>query len=149
MRDTFKIEGLRELERTMMDLPLVTAKSSVRRVLKKAAQPIADTAEANAPEDEGLLRESYGVGSRLTKSQRQVSPKESEVEVFVGPGSKGAGRGMQTEFGNNHQAAQPHLRPAWDEHNSETLEIVKGEIWSDVAKTVARHRNRIAKKGGR
>ncbi len=102
MKPTFKVEGFRELERALIELPKATAKASVRRLLKKAAQPIADAGRGNAPEREGNLRESYGVGTRLTRRQRKVSKKESEVEVYVGPNDPAA---IQTEFGNEHQAA--------------------------------------------
>lgn len=127
-----------------MALPKATAKASVRRVLKKAAQPVADAGRANAPEKDGNLKESYGVGTRLTKRQRRVSPKQSEVEVYVGPNDPAA---VQTEFGNRRQAAEPHLRPAWEAKKAEVLRIIKEELWADIVKSVARYRKRVAKRG--
>jgi len=147
MKPSFKVEGFKDLEKALMELPKVTAKASVRRVLKKAAQPIADAGRANAPKDRGDLQESYGVGTRLSKRQRKVSKKESEVEVFAGPGKEAAAQAIQTEFGNEHQAAQPHLRPAWDAEKRGALETIKEEAWLDVQKTVARYRKRQARKG--
>ena len=126
----------------MIELPKATAKASVRRLLKKAAQPIADAGRGNAPEREGNLRESYGVGTRLTRRQRKVSKKESEVEVYVGPNDPAA---IQTEFGNEHQAAEPHLRPAWDAEKFRALEIIRTEMWAEVEKTIARFRKRQAR----
>lgn len=127
-----------------MALPKATAKASMRRVLKKAAQPIAEAGRARAPEDQGALKASYGVGTRLSKRQRKVSRKESAVEVYAGPNDPAA---VQTEFGNDHQPAQPHLRPAWDTHKHAALEIVGTEAWVDVEKTLARYRKRRAKRG--
>lgn len=144
MKPKFKVEGFKDLEKTLMQLPKATAKASVRRVLKKAAQPIADAGRGNAPEREGGLKESYGVGTRLTKRQRKVSQRESEVEVFAGPNDPAA---VQTEFGNEHQAAQPHLRPAWDAEKHKALDIIKEEAWADVQKTVVRYQKRQAKRG--
>jgi HK97 gp10 family phage protein len=143
-----RIEGLRDIERAMMELKAVSAKAAARRVLKKAAQPIADAGRANAPERTGALKRSYGVGTRLTKRQRAVSPKVSPVEVFVGPGQEGAQQGVQTEFGNAHQAAEPHLRPAWDAHKRDALRTVTEELAADVERAVVRARRRAAK-GGR
>ncbi|WP_147112103.1 HK97-gp10 family putative phage morphogenesis protein [Tateyamaria sp. syn59] len=149
MKISFKVDGFKDIERVLMNLPKATAKASVRRVLKKGAQPIADAGQANAPEDEGDLKESYGVGTRLTKRQRKISKKESEVEVYVGPGEKAAAQAVQTEFGNVHQAPQPHLRPAWDAQKLNALTIIRKELWADVQKTVERYRKRQAKKGKR
>lgn len=139
----FKVQGLTEIDKILQNLPAATAKASVRRVLKKAGQPIADAGAANAPKAEGHLRASYGVGTKLTKRQRKVSPKKSAVEVYVGPNDPSA---VQTEFGNDHQPAQPHLRPAWDANQKQTLEIIQVELWSDVTKTVDRFNIRQAKK---
>lgn len=144
-----KFEGGRELERALMDLKTATAKSVVRKVLKGAAQPIADAGRGNAPQRLGDLRASYGVGTRLTKRQRRKSRKESEVEVYAGPGEKGAAQGVQTEFGNEHQAAEPHLRPAWDAHKDGALRHIETEMGGEIAKAAARAARRAAKKAGR
>ena len=146
MKVSFKVEGFRDLEKALMELPKATAKAAVRRILKKAAKPIADAGRANAPEREGGLKESYGVGTRLTKRQRKVSKKQSEVEVYAGPNDPAA---IQTEFGNEHQAAEPHLRPAWDAEKRNALEIIKKEMWAEVEKSIARFRKRQARKARR
>lgn len=142
MKTTMKMTGFKDMEAALMDLPKTTAKASVRRVLKKAGQPIADAGAGNAPQDEGHLAESYGVSTRLTKAQRRVSKKESEVEMYVGPNDPGA---VQTEFGNDHQSAQPHLRPAWDTKKGEALDIIATEQMADIEKTVGRYNKRMAK----
>ena len=147
MEVKFRVEGFKEAEQALMELPKATAKASVRRWLKALLIPIADAGRSNAPERMGTLKESYGVGTRLTKRQRKVSRRESEVEVYAGPGQDGAAQGVQTEFGNEHQAAQPHLRPAWDAHKGGLLEKLKPLMWADIEKTVARFRKRQAKAG--
>lgn len=143
MKPKFKTEGFRDLEKALMDLPRVAAKASVRRVLKQAALLFAEAGRENAPAREGNLRASYGVGTRLTKRQRKVAKRESEVEVFAGPNDPAA---IQTEFGNDHQAAEPHLRPAWDAHKVEALDVIKEELAADVEKAVARHQRKAAKR---
>ncbi|WP_136441631.1 HK97-gp10 family putative phage morphogenesis protein [Pacificoceanicola onchidii] len=146
MRTSFKVQGFRDLENALMDLPKAAAKASVRRVLKRAAQPIADAGRGNAPERMGDLKASYGVGTRLTKRQRKLSRKESEVEVYAGPNDPGA---IQTEFGNEHQEAEPHLRPAWDAHKGSLLDVIKEFLWADVVKAIARYQRRAAKRAKR
>ncbi|MFW2541530.1 HK97-gp10 family putative phage morphogenesis protein [Primorskyibacter sp. 2E107] len=144
MKVKFKVDGFKDLEKAMMELPKASGKASVRRVLKAAAEPIAEAGRANAPEDRGNLKASYGVGTRLTKRQRKVSTKESAVEVYAGPNDPAA---VQTEFGNEHQAAEPHLRPAWDAEKDNALDGIKDALWADVLKSIKRYQRRLAKKG--
>lgn len=139
----FRMDGLRELEDLLMELSKPAAKASSRRILKKAGKPMAEAGARNAPEDQGHLKESYGVGTKLTKRQRRQHVKQSEVEVFVGPNDPSA---VQTEFGNEHQAAQPHLRPAFEAKKHEALRFIGSEFMADIQKTIARQKRRLAKK---
>lgn len=146
-RSRIRVEGLRELEKALSDLPKSTGKRIARQVLLEAAQPIADAGEANAPVLTGGLRESYGVGVKLTRRQSKANKKESPVEVYAGPNNPAA---IQTEFGNEHQAAEPHLRPAWDAQKQKALEIIKTRMWEKVeaaAQRLARRKARQAAKG--
>jgi HK97 gp10 family phage protein len=143
-----KMEGFRDLEKTLMNLPQGKAKGAARRILKLAGEPIARAGAANAPELSGDLAQSYGVGTRLTKRQKALAPRPgpTEVQVFVGPNDPAA---LQTEFGNDHQAAQPHLRPAWDAHKAGAVRIIGKGFFDEVMKTVARHAKSVAKKGSK
>lgn len=143
MKTKLKVSGFKEMDKALMALPKATAKATVRRILKGVAQPIADAGRGNAPEKEGGLKESYGVGTKLTKRQRKLSSKESEVEVYAGPNDPAA---IQTEFGNAHQDAQPHLRPAWDAQKYAALDAIKEDAWAEIEKTVARFNKRQARK---
>lgn len=144
---SMEFEGGDELERTLMDLPHTTAKASARRMLKEGGQIIAEAGAANAPEREGDLRASYGVGTKLTRAQRKAArgSGKSDVQVYVGPGEKGYQSGLQTEFGNQHQAAEPHLRPAFNANAQNVLDYIAQAWWADIAKTVARHARKMAK----
>ncbi|WP_023848263.1 HK97-gp10 family putative phage morphogenesis protein [Ponticoccus alexandrii] len=142
-----KFEGGDDLEKALMDLPHTTAKASARRMLKKGGQIIAEAGAANAPEREGDLKASYVVGTRLTKSQRRATrgAAKDDVQVFVGPGPRGYEAGEQTEFGNQHQAAEPHLRPAFNSKAQDVLNLIAQEWWADIAKAVARRARKLAK----
>ena len=148
MRSEFKFEGGRQLERALGDLPRSTAKGVTRRVLKKAAKPIRDDAAANAPSLSGALSEDVKIGSRLTRRQAGMNRRmgKSEVEVHVGVSDAA---GVQTEFGNEHQSAQPWLRPAWDGNVTSALAFISGDLWIEVAKSakrLARKTARLARK---
>ncbi|RVE83341.1 HK97-gp10 family putative phage morphogenesis protein [Sinorhizobium meliloti] len=149
MKTRIKIEGLKELDKALQDLKQVTAKGVARRVLMKAATPIAEAGRSNAPlGPTGNLKASYGVGTKLTRRQSKLHRKQSPVEVFAGPNDPAA---VQTEFGNEHQAAEPHLRPAWDSNKDRALDIVAAELGTEIekaAKRAARKAAREARKIG-
>lgn len=63
------VEGLKELDEALGQLTKATARNVLRRVLKKAGQPIADAARAKAPHVSGKLQDSITVGTRIAKSQ--------------------------------------------------------------------------------
>ncbi|MDX1219049.1 hypothetical protein CN188_09675 [Sinorhizobium meliloti] len=143
MRIKVKVEGFKELDKALQQLTRATAKGVARRVLAKAAEPIAEAGRANAPlGPTGNLKASYGVGTKLTRRQSKLHRKESPVEVFVGPNDPAA---IQTEFGNEHQAAEPHMRPAWDANKDRALEIISEELGSEIEKAAARAAKRAAR----
>jgi len=142
-RQSHKIEGLAELDAALTELPKATARNVLLRVLKKQGAPIRDTGESLAPRLEGGLKQSYTVGTKLSRRQKSKLKKESMVEVYIGPGPHA--KGVQTEFGNAHQAAQPHLRPAFDGNMDKVLSGITGDLGDEIEKT----RARVAKKAER
>lgn len=142
-RQTFKIEGLAELDEALTELPKATARNVLLRTLKKQGEPIRADGERNAPKDKGGLKASYMVGTKLSRRQKAKNKKESDVEVYVGPGP--AAKGVQTEFGNAHQAPHPHLRPAFDGNVSRVLDGIRDDLAAEIDKTV----QRLAKKAAR
>lgn len=142
-RQTFKIEGLKELDGALSELPKATARNVLVRVLKEQGKPIRDDGERNAPRDKGGLKASYTVGTKLSKRQKSQNVKESMVEVYIGPGP--SAKSIQTEFGNAHQAAHPHLRPAFDSNVQRVLNGIKDSLADEIEKA----RSRLAKKTAR
>lgn len=135
-KQSFKIEGLKELDEALTELPKAIARNVLMRALKKAGQPIAAAGEANAPKLTGKLAASYTVSTKLSRRQRKLNPKESMVEVYVGPTP--AAKSVQTEFGNAHQAPEPHLRPAWDANNQGALTSIRDDLEQEIEKARAR-----------
>lgn len=132
----FKVEGLRELDKALMTMKQSTARGVVRRVLLKAAQPIADDMAERAPRDSGYLGDHIDTGVRLSRRQSRISPKRSDVEVFAG-----ASRVVQAtlqEFGTSDAPPQPFARPAWDAGKMQALADVKTGLSEEIAKTAAR-----------
>lgn len=135
-RQTFRIEGLAELEEALSELPKATSRNVLLRTLKEEGQPIRDDGEARAPRLTGGLRESYTVGTKLSRRQKRLNRKESQVEVYIGPGP--AAKGVQTEFGNAHQRAEPHLRPAFDGNVDRVLKGIRNTLADQIEKARAR-----------
>jgi HK97 gp10 family phage protein len=140
-----KIEGLRELEAALAELPKATGKNVLRRVLIKAAQPIEADAAAAAPELTGRLRRDVSTGTRLNRRQAAMARRlgKSEVEVHVGVNDPA---GVQNEFGNAHQRPQPFLRPAWDANRQGALETISSDLGAEIAKSAARLARRAARR---
>jgi HK97 gp10 family phage protein len=140
---TFKIEGLRDSDLALSQLPLSTAKNVLRRVGRSALEPFDKAWREKAPVKTGKLVKSGGVGSKLSRSQRKQVERASTVEVFAGPGPDPAA--VQDEFGNEHQSPQPFVRPAWNETNPKVLDLVASGLRVEIDKTA----QRLARKAAR
>ena len=140
-----KVEGLAELDQALLDLAeefsTRNAKTVLRKALRDAGQIIADAGQQNAPRASPVvskrpLAETYTVSTKLSKRQKSLHRKESALEVFVGPTPHP--KSVQTEFGNSHQAAHPHLRPAWDANMHRSLEVMVDQTRVRLEATRAR-----------
>lgn len=155
MKVDFTIEGLSDLETAFEELGNVNQRrASARRAMKKAAQPIADTAQRLAPRDKGNLAESISVGTRLSRRQAKLHRKmfrddRAAVEMFIGAGPLSSAHNQ--EFGNQNTPPQPFLRPALESGHMGYLNTISAELWADIQKTAARAERkaaRLAKKAG-
>lgn len=142
-KELFRIEGLSDLDAALSELPKATARNVLLRTLKAEGQVIADAEAALAPKLTGQLAASPCVSTKLTRRQRKANTKESAVEVYIGPTAHP--KSIQTEFGNAHQAAEPHLRPAWDGNWRNVLDGVT----KTLAEQIEKARARLARKAAR
>ncbi|MFP5078653.1 HK97-gp10 family putative phage morphogenesis protein [Rhizobium sp. YIM 134829] len=145
---TIKIDGLKELDRALGQLPKSTGKAVLRKVLKDAGEPVAKAARARAPRLTLHLVETVDVGTKLTRRQAtlhrsQAKDDRAYAEVFVGTSDPA---GMQDEFGNEHQAAQPWLRPAWDGTKDATLERISNALWGEIDKAAQRVASKLRRR---
>lgn len=150
MSRTVKVEGFRETEAALADLvdmiggSRTTGKNVLKRVLLKAAKPIEDDAAANAPHLSGRLGRDVKSGTRLTRRQAAMARKlgKSTVEVHVGVADPA---GVQTEFGNEHQRAEPWLRPAWDANSQGALDTISTDLRPEIDKAAKRASRKAAR----
>ena len=144
-KTTVKIEGLKELDRALGQLPKSTAKAVTRQVLRDAAEPMARAARQLAPRDEYHLYESIDVSTRLNRRQRAMhreTAAETFSEMFVGTNNPA---GVQQEFGNERHGAQPFMRPAWDAEKMPTLDRISNSLWLRIEQAAARLARKAAK----
>ncbi len=145
--DVVKMEGFRELENALFELPKATGRNVLRRVLRMAADPVQRSWKGKAPRDEGHLAESIIVGTRLTARQSRDAKREGKyfAEVHIGTADPA---GMQQEFGNINHPAQPSGRPAWEGTQDEALRIISTELGGEIDKAAARLGRKAARLAG-
>lgn len=151
MRSSFKFEGFKELSAAFDQLSKATGKAVMRRAVKKAAEPFRLTAIDLAPVDQGDLRNSIIVSTRLSRSQQREARREqkSYVEVHFGPSSDGStgvlNYATQVEFGTQHAGPQPYMRPAWDQNFDKALPIMAEELKVEIGKAAQRAARKSAR----
>lgn len=144
MVEIVKLSGFKELAEALEQLPKATARNTLRRVLRKAAEPTREAAQAKAPILSGRLRESVVVGTQLTRRQKADARKEGTYfsEIHVGTAK---GYSVPQEFGTVDHAAQPFMRPAWDQNKDKALKIIGDELGNEIEKAAARRARKLAK----
>ena len=150
MKVKVKVEGLKELEKALSELPVATRRNVAKRALMEAAKPMVDEAKQRAPVLSGHLQTSVTSGKPLSRRQRKEHQRKSDLEVFVGPDA--APQGVMQEFGTVDHPAQPFLRPAFDNHVQAAIRTVGGILGREIEKAAARIARKqarlLAKSGG-
>jgi HK97 gp10 family phage protein len=149
------VVGLSELQDALKGLPSkATQKNVVKRVLLRAAKPIADAMQQNSEhfKKTGNLEESINVGTKLTTRQEAIKKKDkrtggkdnSQVEVFAGAGK--IAYAHLKEFGSSQMKADPYARPAWDANKGEALNTIKTDMWNEIKKAAERAARKALRK---
>lgn len=144
-----KLEGLRELDQALKELPKATARNTLRRALKKGAEHVQDVWQSAAPVLTGHYQHSIIVGpsSKLTSRQKRDAKKEGTffAEMHVGSSDPA---GQQQEFGNINMPAQPSGRPAWSATQDSVLAQLGDDLKTEIEKSAARLARKAAKLAG-
>lgn len=155
-----KVEGLKELNKALAELPKATSRNVVRRTLIKALTPMESQAEGMAPEQTGWLKSTFNIGTKLSK--RQMAAHQAEMgtkpvrtaegwrsnpktEVFMFMGPAGSPRSIVQEFGSVNQSPKPYMRPAWDSNKGKALETIRDDMWTEIDKAAKRLARKAAK----
>lgn len=146
---TFSIEGLRETEAALAELPKATAKNAGRRALRAGAQPMLDDFQSRAPRLSGHLVETAGISTKLSrrqKAQHKSQEDRDNVEMFIGAGPNP--QAVQQEFGNENHPANPSLIPAFENNKRRSVTIIGDALWKEIRRAAERLARKTARFGG-
>jgi HK97 gp10 family phage protein len=157
-----KVEGLRELERALAELPKATGKNVLRRTARDALEPMRAAAEGMAPRQFGDLAASIEISDKRTPAAKRKtkvvrtsagfrSARSEGVEMAMGPTKDSDVLNYATfqEFGTVNMPPQPFMRPAWDAEAKPTVERVKDSLWGHVSRAATKRAKKLAKAGAK
>lgn len=170
IKSSIKVEGLKELEDALLELPKSVQGNVLKRAAVAPAADFADHASRLAPRDKGKLSTEIKVAkpkiinpgtaafaaamkegaTRAEAAQaaraanRAAGGKGRSVITSVGP-TQAAFYGLFPEFGTAHHAAKPFMRPTWDALKNSMLDTMKKALASEIAKAAARAAKRAAR----
>jgi HK97 gp10 family phage protein len=166
MKTTFKIEGLKELEATFVELSKAQTKAAMKAALKDAAEPIKEAWESNVPVRTGNYKANIIIGNKpdagkiaygrvmklggskgdateALKAARAQNPRAFS-QIFIGAAKK-IRAAIPLEFGTEKMPAKPSARPAWDSRKETALDILIERIKFQIDKK----RQFVARKNAR
>ncbi len=76
------------------------------------------------------------------------APKTARRRKRKAGGASGGGVGAYSifiEMGTSSMAAQPYMRPAWEEKKQEAFDRLAADLWDEISKTAARQARKRAK----
>jgi HK97 gp10 family phage protein len=127
---TFKVTGFEEVRRNLKRLQKATQREVALRSLEAGGEVIADEARRLVRVDDGKLRNDISVGRRA-----EGAGSTGEPTVYVGPTNKTDWRAHFEEFGTEHSAANPFLRPAIDGPAAgRAVQVVGRKLGSEIEK---------------
>tara|TARA_R110000823_G_scaffold10382_7_gene36351 strand:- start:543 stop:1007 length:465 start_codon:yes stop_codon:yes gene_type:complete len=140
--DNVQVSGFVELEKELERLGGIAAKKAVARAaLRKAMKPMHAAAVSLAPDDPRTgppynLKTSIKIGSsvKVGKGYKKQLRTQGAVEIYMGPTKFGYPQAIMQEFGTVNHAPKAYMRPAWENHSRNAVEIIKKEMWQEIAK---------------
>lgn len=154
------LHGAAELEKQLLALGALQAQKTIIKAVRKALKPVLEEIIARAPVDSGLLRDSFRIA--IKKDAEGNSVVAAGIRVVRAKGatrvSKKAKRWLSKstqnsikrqsahwrwhfiELGTKKKAARPFIRPAFDRHAEQMVEVVKKELQAELKRIVKRNR---------
>ena len=122
MNLTMKVEGLDELNRRLNRLESKQMKKTVRSAAMFATSPMLKKMKSKVPVADGPLKKSLGRQSRFFRRGQIFSMRIGIRSKQSPDGSWPSVYGPMIENGTLKMAAQPFMRPAFDENYRATID---------------------------
>lgn len=129
-----RIEGAKDIERSLKELPKGAAKRALTTALRFAGAPMRKDARALAPSKTGLLRKSIGLaaGKKFFPNSVQLFLVVRRVAFYW--------RWVEEGLPQRGIKAQPYLQPAIDKNKGKVIKRFGEMIWTSIKKQAAKTR---------
>lgn len=121
----FKLEGAKELDRVLKDLPKGVNKNVLKSGLRKAGKQILTDARAGAPVLKGVSKKSIKI--------RVMTRTKVPAALSIGPSADNWFLKL-IEFGTARIAANPFMRGAWERNKRTARDTYVKETWMALTK---------------
>lgn len=118
VRGTIQVEGTARLRKQLERLDGTMRKKTLERMVEAGGELVREVAAQKAPVRTGQLAASQIV--------QRIKSSAYRAEAGIGP-DEDAWYGVFAEFGTVHHAAQPFLRPAYDEQKQNAVNAMANE----------------------
>jgi len=126
----FKIEGAKELDKVLKELPEAAAKSQLKAALKKSAKSIVADARSRAWRSKGGAEKGEGKTGSMADSIKPFVMTNTAVPAAIAIGPDAAHwYGVFQEYGTPWRPAEPFMRPAWDTNKRAALAAFAKNMW--------------------
>jgi HK97 gp10 family phage protein len=157
MTEFVKIEGLKNVEKLLIDLGPVSGFKALRSGLMKVSKPMFDAARANARGTGLRGHDSDAMAAAMSRGTRKLTA--NITQLWIGPRNKNA-KALAiyndfhhtkykrlnyfhlVEWGSVNGPAQPFMRPAFAAHSRSAVDNLGKEIRNAVEKIKRKHASR-------
>ncbi len=143
------VEGLRELDDALAELPQALRRPVVLSALRRAAKPMIRDARLRAPRGTDPRRRgsrkqrragksvAIGPGADSIKARAMRARSQYEATVAIGPDKKHWYMSF-SEFGTSRQPPQRFLTAAFETHKVKAIETFGDALWQSISRKAAR-----------
>jgi HK97 gp10 family phage protein len=131
MNLSVRFEGGAELAKTLNALPTAVSRKIQNDALEAAAEPIVAVARRMAPREPGGRDLADNIEQQTKRAGVDEFGDAKAAMVVVGP-LKGFFYGHFQEWGTVRHAAQPFMRPAFEQNKERSLTIIKDRLWTNI-----------------
>ena len=156
LNETWKIEGLDQLEKQLTALGGKDGLTAIRRSARAGMQPVKDQMEATAPFDEQKTKTASSNAGKLehqarsehmrdeikmsSRKQYKKAGADNVVAVQVGPHRAHTQKAAAAEYGTIKQDPTPFIRPALYDNRYQVVHIMKNKLADEIKRITDKNR---------